>query len=266
MAGREEPVHQIRVSARRLRVILQLASVRPKGRRTRRAQRGLKTLMRAAGAGRDMDVATALLPRALAQGGSPAPAIRSLIVRRLRDARRRGRNRLREGLLDCDIAALRRDLRRIVEQGGEERFSALMRVRLMREEEGKVLFAAMQELGDRFDPTALHAVRSRIRRLRYAAEFGAALAEAPPEAERRLRELTDILGEMHDAWILAQWLGRQKELATKAMRLEEAAEAERLASVCDGLARALHVQYLEPSPVERVQRALALVGRGLFVA
>lgn len=266
MAGREESVHQIRVASRRLRVILPLAAVKPKGRKVRRAVRDLKKLTRTAGTSRDLDVAKDLLSRVASLDPGAAPSSRSVLSRRLRDARGRARKRLAEGLLDFDIAGLRQDLRRITALGGEERFSALMRVRLMRELEGAEVLEKMAALDDRFDPEPLHEVRSRIRRLRYSAEFGAALACAPPEAAKEFREMQEILGEMHDAWVLARWLGRQKELAGKAGRYDESAEAERLESASEDLSRALHVKYLESSPTEKFRRALALVGRGLFVA
>jgi len=199
-------------------------------------------------------------------GAGQGSAERSALARRLRDARGRARRRLRDGLLDFDIAGLRAELRRILAQGGEERFSALMRVRFMREEEGAELLAEMAALGRRFDAEVLHEIRSRIRRLRYAAEFGAALASGAPEAAKRFRELQEVLGELHDAWVLARWLGRQKMLAVNAGRYEEAAEAERLESASDDLSRALHERFLESAPVETVRRALELVGRGISVA
>lgn len=276
MTGREESVHQIRVASRRLRVILPLAAVKPRGRKIRRTVRDLKRLTRTAGTSRDLDVAKDLLPRAAsltpngrssaAAGATAASSARSVLSQRLRAARGRARRRLAEGLLDFDIARLRQDLRRITSQGGEERFSALMRVRLMREVEGAQLIAEMSALGERFDPEALHEHRARIRRMRYAAEFGAALAAAPPEAAKRFRELQELLGELHDAWVLARWLGRQKELAAKAGRHEEAAEAERLESASEDLSRTLHAKYLESAPIEKVRRALALVGRSISVA
>src|SRR5262249_25922359 len=209
-------------------------------------------LTRTAGTSRDLDVAKDLLPRAaslspngrVSAAGATQSSARSVLSQRLRAARGRARRRLAEGLLDFDIAGLRQDLRRITAQGGEERFSSLMRVRLMREVDGAELLAEMTALGERFDPEALHALRARIRRMRYAAEFGAALAAAPPEAAKRLRELQELLGELHDAWVLARWLGRQKELAGKAGRIEEAAEAERLESASEDLSRTLHAKYL----------------------
>jgi CHAD domain-containing protein len=266
MAGREEPVHQIRVAARRIRVVLPLAAVKPNGRRVRRAVSGLKALTRTAGASRDLDVALGLLPRAVSLGPGTGSAARSVLARRLRDARRRARRRMTEGLLDFDIAGLRKDLRRIGGHGGEDRFTALMRVRLARETEGTALLAEMGAVGDAFDPKALHEVRTRVRRLRYAAEFGAALAGAPPEAAKRFRETQELLGEMHDAWILAQWLGRQSALALERGRDEEAEEAARLEAASEDLSRALHGKYLESAPAERVRRALTLVGRNLSVA
>lgn len=266
MVGHEEPVHQIRVASRRLRVILPLAAAKPKGRKVRRAVRELKQLTRTAGTSRDLDVARELLPQAIEIGEVGASPARAVLKRRLRDAHRRARRRLTEGLLDFDIAGLRKDLRRIVGHGGENRFDTLTRVRLMREVEGAALLAEMNVLGERFDPEALHEVRARVRRLRYAAEFGAALAGAPPEAAKRFRAMQEILGQLHDGWVLARWLGHQKELATMRGRDAEAAEAARLESASDDISRALHGKYLDPAPIERIRRALALIGRGLSVA
>jgi len=265
MAGQEEPIHEIRVAARRLRVILPLTVPRPTSRRARRALRGLRGLTRTGGASRDLDVAVRLLPR-LAGAGDAVSGAGALIRRRVRDARRRSRDRLREGLLDFDIAELRRDLRRITMNGGEDLTGALARVRAMRDAEGAVLLAEMTTIRERFDPEALHRVRSRIRRLRYAAESGAALAATPPEAARRFQAVQDQLGELNDAWVLARWLGRQKALAGSAGRAAETAEAGRLESACDELAHALHRKYLESVPIEAVRRALVLVGRSLSVA
>jgi len=265
MAGQEEAVHQIRVASRRLRVTLPMAALKPKGQRVKRAVRRLKELTRVAGASRDLDVALSLLPAAVPRQ-SATPSARAALARRLRAARSRARRRMVESLLDFDIAGLRKDLGRIVERGGEDLFTALMRVRLMREEEGSALLAELQRIGRRFDPEALHDVRSRVRRLRYAAEFSAALTGGPLEAAKRFKEVQELLGEMHDAWVLAQWLGRQAELSAKRGGEEEAAEARRLAASCEDLSRKLHEKFLEANPAEILQQALSLVGRSLSVA
>jgi CHAD domain-containing protein len=265
MAGQEEAVHQIRVASRRLRVILPLAAVKPKGQRMKHTLRRLKDLARVAGASRDLDVALSLLP---AEGSrhAPMPLARAALARRLRAARSRARRRMVESLLDFDIAGLRNDLGRIVHRGGDELFTALMRVRLMREEEGAALQEELQRIGRRFDAEALHELRSRVRRLRYAAEFSAALTDSPPEAAKRFKEIQELLGEMHDAWVLAQWLGHQVDLSAKRGREEEAAEARRLAASCEDLSRMLHGKFLETDPAEVLQRALSLVGRTISVA
>ena len=265
MAGQEEAVHQIRVASRRLRVMLPMAALKPKGQRVKRAVRRLKELTRVAGESRDLDVALSLLPAAVPRQ-SATPSARAALARRLRAARSRARVRMVESLLDFDIAGLRKDLGRIVERGGEDLFTALMRVRLMREEEGSALLAELQRIGRRFDPEALHDVRSRVRRLRYAAEFSAALTGGPPKAARRFKEVQELLGEMHDAWVLAQWLGRQAELSAKRGREEEAAEARRLVASCEELSRKLHEKFLETNPAEILQQALSLVGRSISVA
>ena len=59
-AGQEEPIHQIRVASRRLRVALPVAARKPAGRRVRRSSSACVTLTRLAGQGRDLDVGAAL--------------------------------------------------------------------------------------------------------------------------------------------------------------------------------------------------------------
>src|SRR2546427_475350 len=119
MAGQEEAVHQIRVASRRLRVMLPMAALKPKGQRVKRAVRRLKELTRVAGESRDLDVALSLLPAAVPRQ-SATPSARAALARRLRAARSRARVRMVESLLDFDIAGLRKDLGRIVKRGGGE--------------------------------------------------------------------------------------------------------------------------------------------------
>jgi CHAD domain-containing protein len=67
LVGDVEAVHDLRVAARRLRSALSLFAQDPVGKRTRRADRTLGQLARAAGRGRDLDVGIEILealPRA----------------------------------------------------------------------------------------------------------------------------------------------------------------------------------------------------------
>src|SRR5512135_1501743 len=66
VAGHEEPVHQVRVAGRRLRVALPLLARKGGRRPMGRALRVLKRLTRAVGQGRDMDVILGLFEDRLA--------------------------------------------------------------------------------------------------------------------------------------------------------------------------------------------------------
>src|SRR5688572_20793086 len=90
LAGEEEPIHQMRVAGRRLRVALPHLARRPRGRRVRRALLELQRLTRAAGASRDYDVMLTLFEERL-QHVRTRTAEQTVLLRRLRSARVRSR-------------------------------------------------------------------------------------------------------------------------------------------------------------------------------
>ncbi|MFI5184206.1 MAG: CHAD domain-containing protein, partial [Vicinamibacteria bacterium] len=106
LAGEEEPIHQMRVAARRLRVALPLLARKPRGRRVREALAILRDVTRAGGGSRDLDVGLALLETRLKASGIATPELANL-RRRLRSARARSRGRMAEELLDLPISRLR---------------------------------------------------------------------------------------------------------------------------------------------------------------
>src|SRR5207247_2601043 len=127
MAGQEEPVHQVRVASRRLRVILPVAAVRPKGKKVRRAIRRLKDVTRVAGASRDLDVSSSLLPGVLARQGCPPPTA-AILLRRLRAARGRARRKMIDAMFELDLSGLRRGLAKVAGKGGSEASGTLERL------------------------------------------------------------------------------------------------------------------------------------------
>src|SRR4029453_9459469 len=128
---------------------------------------------------------------------------------RLRAARTRNRTRMAEALMDIEIAGVRRDLRRVVARGAEGVFAVMARLRDNRDAEGAALLAGFDEIGDRYDPIALHALRRAPRRLRYAAEVSDALRGDESEAPALLKSLQDAIGTLHDNHVLVTWLERQ---------------------------------------------------------
>ena len=252
LAGEEEAIHQLRVAARRLRVALPLVARKPAGRRVRRARRLSSDLVRAAGQGRDLDVIAALFAQHTA---GTTPAARRLRGR-LRAARRRARARLTEDLMDVEVARLRRQLAAIAQRGCVDPSTALARVAAQAAADGDSVTTALSTLGTSFDADALHRVRIGCRRLRYAAELREGLGLRAGQAPRLLKGVQERLGVIHDAHVLASWLGRQAESDTRTGRAEIAAEARRLQAHFVELAQGQHAELLSTDPLRTLRAAL----------
>jgi CHAD domain-containing protein len=188
LAGDEEALHQLRVWGRRLRVGLPVLARKPEGKRVRRSLRILRQMTRTAGASRDHDVMAGLLEVRLKALPAQSPALR-VLRRRLQEARGRSRRRMANGLLDLEIATLRRDLRRAVARRGDALFTVLLRLRQARDSEGEEASTALLRLQDAFEPDALHRLRIVVRRLRYLAEVLDVLRGQPSEAPACCRQL-----------------------------------------------------------------------------
>jgi CHAD domain-containing protein len=260
VAGQEEPVHQVRVAGRRLRVALPLLA-RKGGRRPKaRALRVLKKLTRAVGQERDMDVLLGLFEDRLANVKSASAEQRALLSR-LRAARARARTQVAEDILDLDIDGLRRCLRRLLRNGAAGATTVLARVHDLRETEAAELMRGFSHVGDRYLPDALHALRRRIRRLRYAAEVEDVVRGEESRAAVLWKRLQDGIGVIHDHHVLARWFDEQGRLAAarNSDLLVRAARRERRAFV--GLARLLHRALLETKPADVALRALQAMAR-----
>ena len=257
LAGEEEPIHQVRVAGRRLRTVLPVIVPKPDGRRARRAVGLLREIVRVAGRSRDLDVCVQLLDERLPARGTRTPE-EALLIGRLKAARSRSRSQLASSLLDLEIAALRRDLREIVTRGGEEIFSVLLRIKQERQEGGVEILAQLDEMSGRYDAAGLHRLRRRVRRMRYMSEVAAELRQEPIDAPRRLKEVQDQLGLIHDAHLLALWLGARSTAAAKAGRPALASAARRWESIFETAGRAHHRAFLQGDPATSIARALAL--------
>jgi CHAD domain-containing protein len=261
LAGQEEPIHQVRVAGRRLRVSLPLLARKGGGRPVGRALKVLRGLTRAVGEGRDMDVILGLFEDRLATFKAPS-AERRALLNRLRAARARSRAQITDLVLDLDIDGLRRNLRRLLQRGAADSATVLARVRALREEEGAALLRGFSQLGERYRPEDLHALRRRARRLRYAAEVEDTVRAEESRAPVLWKRLQDGIGVIHDHHVLATWFEEQAR-AAEARRdalLFRAARRERRAFI--GLGRLLHRALLETKPADLALRALQAMARG----
>jgi CHAD domain-containing protein len=261
LGGDEESIHQVRVAGRRLRATLPLLAPKPDGRRVRRSRRNLRALIRTAATCRDLDVCATHFDGSVAADEQLSADAR-LLRRRLRAARNRSCRRMAEALLDLDLRRLRRDLRVLLARGAEAPETVWTRIGEMRDVTAEEAFAMIRELGDRFDPEALHLLRTRVRRLRYVAELDAELRDEPTRAAKPLKAVQEQLGEIHDAFVLSAWLGKQALSAERRMQAALAAEARRLEARFLEASRAHHRAYLEQDPVRSIRTALRRMGRG----
>jgi CHAD domain-containing protein len=261
VAGHEEAIHQVRVAGRRLRVALPLLARKGDSRTVRQAVKVLRRLTRAVGNGRDMDVVLGLFQDRLDALRTTTAEQRALLSR-LRAARARSRSQVAEDVLDLDIDGLRRNLRRLLRAGAAEAPMALARSRALREGQGKALLRGFSQVGERYRPEALHALRRRVRRLRYAAEIEDAVRGEDTRAPALWKRLQDSIGVLHDHHILATWLEEQAHTARARNNALLARAALRERSAFVSVARLLHRALLETKPADLALRALMAMARG----
>jgi len=194
-----EQLHQVRVRARRLVTVLDLVDpdAYPGHKRQRRV---LKALVDGLGRTREHDVLAAHLGRHHAEARTP---LREAVIEHLLEAAEGDRARARRDMLK-ELEGLRlSDLRRLLEVPSlPEPFQSTslqaaawvcLEPRLDR------ALGDLASLVTQEDPVALHKVRIRIKKLRYAVEaLEGAFASAPEGLLRPLRELQAVLGEHHD--------------------------------------------------------------------
>jgi len=207
-----EAVHQMRVQIRRLRAALALfASVMRPPRRAGRPR--LRWLAQALGRVRDLDVIIALLEEGhLAHLDAVEGARLEDLVAALKERRWRAQRRLTTSLERRRYAKLKDALRdfarhpRFAGRGTEETMAARFLTDVIHRLARRV--TAHRAMTERTPEAAdLHALRIRVKRLRYVLDFHAETCGIAFDEERRLtRLLQDCLGEIHDHDVLLAWL------------------------------------------------------------
>ncbi len=239
--GEAAAIHRLRVSGRRLRAALPLVAADPESGAVRRARKRLRRLVRAAGLRRDHDVARILLRKLSAAGADS-------LQRRLCNEQQCAQQRMQAMLRPAHARRLRAQLR-VQARHPAAREQTLDRIAVQVRRERRALRAARVRLGARFDAEALHAERRRVRRLRYAAELQDQLLRCRSGAAESLRQMQTELGELHDAWVLAQWLQDQATRAPRDLPLR------RLQARALRTARARHRRWLANDPMQRLESA-----------
>jgi CHAD domain-containing protein len=179
LAGRDpEYLHQLRVGTRRLRAALRVFRGTMQRREERALLRTLRKIAKASGPARDWDVNVARLPVAL----------RAEAARRRRAAHaqlRRVIGAVQIWMLPRGLAGTRPDL---------DAFARAVLESLDRKATRQGEAIDWKRAGQR------HALRVRLRRLRYACEFlsGAFPGQDSEPLVRSLKQLQDLLGELND--------------------------------------------------------------------
>ena len=209
-----EPVHQMRVAVRRLRSAIKVFRQAVRHPEVEAADGGLKALASKLGPTRDWDVFVTETAAGVA-AGFPAELRLQRLLAAAERRRRACHDELRDFLtsagfrrLGIELACLagRQDWQAMPGDGEQDEFAASLEAfagRVLRKRR-KRLMAVDDGLAG-LEPPALHGIRLRAKRLRYAAEIFAPLYPEKPTHRfiRGLSRLQDRLGTFNDAAVAA---------------------------------------------------------------
>lgn len=207
-----EYLHQLRVGLRRLRSALR--SFRPilPRKKAKRVQRGLRELSPTLGAARDWDV----LMLRLSAARAPAP-----LKAQAQKRRAKARKKALRAIASRDFARLLADARQLQPKDDRGDLPGLAAASIARAH--RKLMRQAKGIHWR-DAKRRHAVRIRVKRLRYACEF---FAPAFPGKQARdylaaLKALQEILGALNDIAVGRRLIGFDADEAALLSRLENA--------------------------------------------
>jgi len=216
----EEPLHDFRVSLRRLATALKAYRKELGGAVPRKTVRRLKKIFSSTNPARDAQVELAWLSEFQKEADAREQPTLGEIARKLRDRRREGRRRLlKKGLrrfrkLD---EKLRKRLARLDRsEATSSRFQDVARPVLRRA--ARKTQRRLEALRGRADAESLHRARIAVKRLRYLLEPFAPESREAKAAVSRLRELQTFLGDIHDRDLMAREM-REPSLARPMLKL-----------------------------------------------
>jgi CHAD domain-containing protein len=228
--GRDDPeaLHDFRVALRRLRTLLrayreELGDMAPK-----KLQRRLRELTRATSAGRDAEVQLGWIESHRGELGKRLRTGVPWLLARLEERRAEAYSVIR-GEVVQEFRQVERRVRRalnptLVDPSPRGPALGVAAARLIREH-GATLEQELVAAQAAHDDESVHAARIAVKRLRYLLEpLAAELPTATPTVEQ-LKQLQDMLGDLHDLTVLVRELGDAVEeaAAERARRLHELA-------------------------------------------
>jgi len=215
-----EPVHQARVATRRLRSDLKTFEHLLDRRWAADLSAELRWLGSELGAVRDIEVQRDRLRDHAARLPPPEADAARRVIRRLDADRTAAKASLLTMLNQPRYAQLRAQLRSAAKcplfTDAARKPAAAVLASVVRGRWKKVR-AAVRLLGDNPPDEALHAVRVRAKRCRYAAEACAPVfGKRSRRLARAMADVQDVLGEHHDAVVASAWLAKTAHECTPA--------------------------------------------------
>jgi len=244
--GEVEPLHQGRVATRRLREVLPLCGCEvPRG-VVERAERRARRVGRALGAVREVDVSIEVVDGLLQTQAVDVDA-KHLLLRHLRDERDERHERMIGRLTSVSTRKLERDLAEIARVLGMRRqtdaWAQLLAVRMSRR--AQRVQRAVREAGALYISDRVHAVRIASKKLRYTLELAGDTGEAAAkQSVRRLKEIQDVLGRLHDFEVLGAAIQDLTAPVPASRDNPTAGALEALRLSLDRECRELHSQYV----------------------
>jgi CHAD domain-containing protein len=206
-AGETEPIHQVRVSTRRLRAVIRLFAPYLSAIKPREIDRELKWISSQAGKVREIDVIEDLARERAREVAAPLARSLDPLWEELRNRRQHLVDELTASLESRRFKTLCDRLGSpvpITVQGDAAFASAVCDL-------AAPIVKSMIRQGERLPedprPADLHKLRVRAKRCRYALETMTGLGDKRIEnVLAKLEDIQDILGRYHDAVVASQWI------------------------------------------------------------
>jgi CHAD domain-containing protein len=244
-------VHQLRVASRRIREVLPVISDEQRPQRLKRMQRKVRRLTRTLGPVREHDVSLRLLAALEEDHPEGRPAI-EIVREAVAHDRHALHAELEKHLDTVTLDKFVKKMTRVVGQGkkaqnngqrstaDQRRWQLVVAARVVRR--AKQLRQAVEHAGALYTPDRLHNVRVSTKKLRYALEVGNESKICRwHSAIRSLKEIQDILGQLHDREAL---LARVRDVHISYSNTSTSPALDQLTRVLEDETRHYHAEFV----------------------